>query len=261
MLHYPHINPIALQIGKIKIYWYGIIYLIGFTLAWLLAKIRAKKYYPNWHSETINDLIFYCALGGIIGGRLGYVLFYNATMVLHDPLFIFKTWLGGMSFHGGIIGVIISIFFFAKKIRLPFLAILDFVAPLAPLGIALGRIGNFINAELWGRVTDVPWGMVFPNGGPLPRHPSQLYESFAEGILLFIIIWFYTAKPRARGTSSGLFLLTYGIIRFICEFFREPDLHLGFVAFNWLTMGQLLSLPVIAAGISLFWFCHKKAKP
>ncbi|MDR1057495.1 MAG: prolipoprotein diacylglyceryl transferase [Coxiellaceae bacterium] len=257
MFNHPQIDPIAIHLGPVKIYWYGITYLVGFALAWILARLRAKKYYPSWNSDIISNLIFYCVVGGIIGGRLGYVLIYNVDLFFHDPLFIFQIWLGGMSFHGGIIGVITSLFFFTHKIKIPFLAILDFVAPLAPLGIALGRIGNFINSELWGRITIVPWGIIFPNGGPLPRHPSQLYESFAEGILLFIIIWFYTTKPKSQGMAAGLFLFGYGISRFICEFFREPDVQIGFVALNWLTMGQLLSLPVIIVGMCMFLYGKK----
>ena len=249
MLIYPQINAIAIQIGPIKIYWYGILYLISFALAWFLAKLRAQKLNYHWNNEIISDFIFYAAMGVLLGGRLGSVLFYNLSEFLHDPLFIFKIWLGGMSFHGGLLGVIISLFYFSRKIKIPFLAILDFTAPLVPLGLALGRVGNFINSELLGRITNVPWGMIFPNGGPLPRHPSQLYESFAEGILLFIIVWFYAAKPRPRGMVSALFLCSYGVIRFICEFFREPDIQFGFIAFDWLTMGQLLSLPMIAIGI------------
>ena len=251
MLTYPQINAIAIQVGPIKIYWYGIMYLMGFALAWFLARVRAQKLNYHWNNEIISDFIFYAAIGVLLGGRLGSVLFYNFSEFLHNSLFVFKIWLGGMSFHGGLLGVIISLFFFARKIKIPFLDMLDFTAPLVPLGLAFGRIGNFINSELWGRITTVPWGMVFPNGGPLPRHPSQLYESFAEGILLFIIVWLYASKPRPRGTISGLFLCSYGIIRFICEFFREPDLQLGFIAFDWLTMGQLLSIPMIIVGIYL----------
>lgn len=258
MLTYPHIDAIALQIGPIKIYWYGITYLIGFALAWLLAKAQIKKLNYPWNNETLSDFIFYCAIGVIIGGRLGYVLFYNFVEVLHNPLFIFKTWEGGMSFHGGLLGVIIAVFFFARKIKLSYIEMLDFTAPLVPLGLALGRIGNFINSELWGRVTTVPWGMAFPNGGPLPRHPSQLYEAFGEGILLFTILWLYTTKPRPVGTASGLFLCSYGFLRFVCEFFREPDLHLGFVAFDWLTTGQLLSIPMIIVGVCMLVFYAKK---
>lgn len=257
MLTYPHVERIALQIGPITIYWYGVMYLLGFALAWVLATLRVKKLKLNFNNETISDFIFYCAIGGVLGGRLGYVLFYEPSYFLHHPLSIFATWHGGMSFHGGIIGLIISLFFFARKVKLPFLTMLDFTAPLAPLGMALGRIGNFINAELLGRVTTVPWGMIFPDGGPLPRHPSQLYEALGEGIFLFTIVWLYSAKPRPRGTVSALFFLVYGVVRFGCEFFRQPDQYLGFIAFDWLTMGQLLSLPIIIIGI-IMWGLFRK---
>ena len=180
--------------------------------------------------------------------RLGYVLFYHTSSIIYDPLFVFKIWLGGMSFHGGLIGAITSLFLFAKKMKISFLEMLDFAAPLTPTGIALGRVGNFINSELWGRITTAPWGIVFPYGGALPRHPSQLYEALTEGIILFLVLWLYSAKPKPRGTVSGLFLLGYGILRFGCEFFREPDTELGFIALNWLTMGQLLSIPMIILG-------------
>jgi len=256
MLNYPQVDPVAIHFGPIKIYWYGITYLVGFTVAWVLAKFQAKKFYPAWSNENISDFIFYCAIGGIVGGRIGYILIYSLGLFFHDPLYIFKVWLGGMSFHGGIVGVVISLVFFARKMKITFLEALDFTAPLVPLGIGLGRIGNFINSELWGRITLVPWGMIFPNGGPLPRHPSQLYEAFAEGILLFIIVWLYRAKPKSPGKVAGLFLFSYGFLRFICEFFREPDIQIGFIAFNWLTMGQLLSLLVIAIGSYLVFF-HK----
>lgn len=262
MLTYPHIEKIAMQIGPVKIYWYGIMYLLGFASAWILATLRAKKLNYNWNSETISDFIFYCAVGVILGGRIGYILFYEFNAFLDNPLFIFKIWLGGMSFHGGFIGLIISLFFFAHKNKLSFLTILDFTAPLAPLGIAFGRIGNFINAECVGRITTVPWGMIFPDSGLFPRHPSQLYESLFEGILLFIILWIYSAKPRNRGTVCSLFILLYGICRFGCEFFRSPDQHIGFIAFNWLTLGQLLSLPMIIIGIiMLIFFSYQPLSP
>ncbi|MEI8054770.1 MAG: prolipoprotein diacylglyceryl transferase [bacterium] len=257
MINYPHIERIAIQIGPITIYWYGIMYLLGFALAWWLATLRARKLKLNWSNETISDFIFYCCVGGVLGGRLGYVLFYEPSYFLHHPLSILATWHGGMSFHGGIIGLIISLVFFARKVKLPFLTMLDFTAPLAPLGIALGRIGNFINSELLGRATTVPWGVIFPNGGPMPRHPSQLYEALAEGIFLFIVIWLYSTKPKPRGTVSALFFLVYGMARFGCEFFRQPDQHLGFIALNWLTMGQLLSLPVIIIGITMLVLFRK----
>jgi phosphatidylglycerol---prolipoprotein diacylglyceryl transferase len=258
MLAYPHIEAIALQIGPIKIYWYGLMYIFGFALAWMLAKLRAKKLNYNWNNDIISDFIFYAAMGVVLGGRIGYVLFYEFDSLLYDPWIIFKVWLGGMSFHGGLIGLIVSLFFFSHKVKLSFLSMLDFVSPLAPLGIALGRIGNFINAELLGRVTTMPWGMIFPNGGPLPRHPSQLYEAFVEGILLFIIVWFYSAKPKSPGKVSALFLLIYGIGRFGCEFFRQPDPQIGFVAFGWLTLGQLLSLPMIIVGAGMLIFLRNR---
>lgn len=267
MLQYPNIDKIALSLGPIKIYWYGIMYLIGFAIAWMLARIRIKKlisefmpknpslraplakqsiaYKPN---DLIGDFIFCAAMGVILGGRIGYVLLYDFSYFLQSPAIIFKTWLGGMSFHGGLIGLLIGLFFFAKKIHVPYLAMMDFTAPLAPLGIAFGRMGNFINAEVVGRVTDISWGMAFPGYGPLPRHPSQIYESLTEGLLLFIILWLYSAKPKPQGSTSALFILLYGIIRFGCECFREPDAHIGFIALDWLTIGQILSLPMIIIG-------------
>ncbi|MCL5260220.1 MAG: prolipoprotein diacylglyceryl transferase [Gammaproteobacteria bacterium] len=251
MLTYPQLNPIALSIGPIKIYWYGLMYLAGFLIAWLLAKVRVKNFNLNWTSEQASDFIFYCAIGVILGGRIGYILFYGLSFLRTDPLFIFKVWQGGMSFHGGLIGVLIALGFFARKTHKSFLELIDFTAPLAPIGLALGRVANFINGELLGRITTQPWGMIFPNGGDLPRHPSQLYEAFLEGIVLFIVIWVYSMKPRPKGKVSGLFLLLYGVIRFSVEFFRAPDQQLGFIAFNWLTMGQLLSLPMILFGIIL----------
>lgn len=259
MIPYSQISKIAFQLGPIKVYWYGITYLVSFAIVWLLAKIRSKKLNYSWNNEIISDFVFYSAVGAIAGGRLGYILFYNFAAFIYNPLILFKIYLGGMSFHGGLIGAIIALFLFSRKVKLSFLETLDFTAPLVSLGLALGRIGNFINGELWGRVTNVHWGMVFPDAGPLPRHPSQLYEAFLEGILLFTIIWIYASKPKPTGTTTGLFLMGYGIIRFVCEFFREPDAHIGFIA-NHFTLGQLLSLPMIATGGYMIWFCIKKYK-
>ncbi len=259
MLRYPEINNIAIQIGQIKIHWYGISYIAGFAIAWWLAKTRIKKMDHHWNNETIGDFIFYCAIGAIVGGRLGYILFYSPQVLFHDPWFIFKTWHGGMSFHGGLLGVVISLFLFARKMKLTLIELIDFAAPITPIGLGLGRLGNFINSELWGKVTTVPWGVIFPNGGPLPRHPSQLYEALTEGLLLFIIVWLFSAKPRPKGTVSALFLCCYGTIRFVCEFFREPDFSLGFVVADWLTMGQLLSLPMIVIGAYMMW-CYTSRK-
>ena len=257
MLYYPQINPIAFQLGPFKVYWYGIMYVIGFAMAWVLALFRARKPNVNWNKTQVGDLIFYAAIGLVVGARLGYMLFYDFTNFISNPLIIFKTWQGGMSFHGGAIGVIIAMLFFARKYHKKFFEITDFLVPLAPLGLAAGRLGNFINNELWGRVTNMPWGMIYPGAGPLPRHPSQLYELFFEGIVLFVIMWFYSAKPKPRMAVSGLFLLCYGCFRFSLEFFRQPDPQLGFIAFGWLTMGQLLSLPMIIVGILLLYFAYK----
>lgn len=258
MLQYPQMNPVALQLGPLKVHWYGLMYLVGFALAWILATLRARKPNSGWTSEQVGDLIFYGAIGVVLGGRVGYMLFYNFSQFIAAPWTIFAIWDGGMAFHGGLIGVFIAIALFARKYHKSFFEVSDFVAPLVPLGLAAGRIGNFINGELWGRVTDQPWGMVFPNGGPLPRHPSQLYEFFFEGIILFIILWLYSAKPKPRMAVSGLFLLCYGCFRFSLEFFRQPDIQLGFVAFGWMSQGQLLSIPMIIGGIAVLIWAYKK---
>ncbi|MGE3920544.1 MAG: prolipoprotein diacylglyceryl transferase [Gammaproteobacteria bacterium] len=249
MISYPHFNPIALQIGFLKIHWYGLMYVLAFVLAWCLALYRAKRSREEWNKKQIEDLLFYCALGVVIGGRLGYVFFYDFSGFLIDQWIVFKIWQGGMSFHGGLLGVALALWLFANKYKKSYFDVTDFVVPLVPLGLGAGRIGNFINGELWGRVTNVPWGMVFPNAGPLPRHPSQLYEFLFEGIILFIILWVYSSKSTPKMAVSALFLLCYGTFRFILEFFRQPDPQWGYIAWNWLTMGQLLSLPMILIGI------------
>lgn len=241
------------SLGPLKIHWYGMMYLLSFTLAWILGRWRNNRFHLNWTNEQISDLIFYAALGVIIGGRLGYMLFYNTEALIAEPLRIFKLWEGGMSFHGGVLGVLIAMVFFARRINKPFLVVADFIVPLVPLGLAAGRAGNFINGELWGRVTTMPWGMVFPQGGYEPRHPSQLYELGLEGLVLFILVWWYASKPRRPGRVTAVFLVGYALSRFIVEFFREPDVQLGFVAFDWVTMGQLLSIPMLLAGIVLWW--------
>ncbi len=260
MLQYPEINPIALSLGPVKIHWYGLMYLIGIAAAWVLGVYRAKKPNSGWTSEQVSDLIFYGALGVILGGRLGYVIFYDLSVYLAHPLTIFAVWDGGMSFHGGCLGVAIAGWLYGKKIKKDFLTMMDFAVPLVPIGLGMGRLGNFINGELWGRVTDVPWAMVFPTGGPYPRHPSQLYEFFLEGLLLFIIIWFFSAKPRPKGAVSGLFFIGYGVFRFIVEFFRQPDPQLGYVAFGWLTRGQELCIPMIVIGALVFFWAYKNKK-
>lgn len=256
MWQYPNFDPVAIQIGPISIYWYGLTYLISFILGWALAYYRGKDHNYPVRSEQTSDLIFYVALGVVIGGRCGYMLFYNLPSLLHDPLSLFRIWDGGMSFHGGLLGVFISLYLFSRKLKIKWFALTDFVAPLIPVGLACGRVGNFINAELWGRVTDVPWAMIFPTADLQPRHPSQLYEMLLEGVVLFTILWIYSSKPRPRMAVSALFLIFYSIFRFSLEFFREPDIQYGFIAFDWLTMGQLLSVPMFVLGVGL-WLLRK----
>ncbi|TAK74237.1 MAG: prolipoprotein diacylglyceryl transferase [Gammaproteobacteria bacterium] len=259
MLTYPTINPIAFHIFSWPVYWYGLMYLIGFVAGWGLLALRARRSPGAFTSDQLSDIVFYAALGAIIGGRLGYILFYDGQTLISDPLFIFQTWKGGMSFHGGLLGVLIALWLFARKLGKPFLALTDLVAPVVPIGLGAGRIGNFINGELWGRITTVPWGMVFPNGGPYPRHPSQLYEFFLEGVVLFLILWIYSSKPRPLGAVSGLFAIGYGVFRCTVEFFREPDAPIGYF-FGWLTEGQLLSLPLILVGIILLIWAYASRK-
>lgn len=258
MIPYPHIDPIAFSIGPLKVHWYGIMYVIGFLAAWGLGTYRAKKPNSPFTPDQVADLLFYGALGVILGGRLGYMLFYDIPNFLHNPLIFFRVWDGGMSFHGGLIGVIVALWLYTRKLKMPIFVATDFIAPFVPIGLGAGRIGNFINGELWGRVTDVPWAMVFPKAGPLPRHPSQLYEFLLEGVLLFIILWFFSKKPKPMMAISALFLLGYGCLRFFVEFFRQPDPQMGFVAFGWMTEGQLLCIPMVIIGALMLWLAYKK---
>lgn len=257
MLVHPNIDPVLISLGPLKIRWYGLMYLCAFVSAWVLARYRIKKQSLDWTAEQLSDLIFYGAMGVVLGGRIGYMVFYNTHTFITKPWTLFLVWQGGMSFHGGLLGVLLAIWLFARKEKKHFFDVTDFVAPIVPVGLAMGRLGNFINGELWGRVTTMPWGMVFPEVDNLPRHPSQLYELSLEGLLLFTILWIYTAKPRARYAASGLFLCFYGLFRFIIENFREPDAPLGFIAFDWLTMGQLLSLPMVILGVVLILMSKK----
>lgn len=242
------INPVALELGPLKIHWYGLMYLIGFAAAWWLGVRRARKPGSGWTEEQISDVIFWGAMGVVLGGRAGYVIFYNFDRFIEDPLWLFAVWEGGMSFHGGLLGVIAAMYLFGRKHGKSLFEMTDFIAPLIPVGLGAGRVGNFIGGELWGRVTDQPWGVIFPRGGDLPRHPSQLYEFVLEGVALFVVLWWFSAKPRPRMAVSGMFLLLYGCFRSLVEFVREPDEHIMFLAFDWLTMGQLLSLPMIVLG-------------
>ena len=260
MLIHPNFDPVAFSLGPLKVRWYGLMYLCGFVAGWGLGRYRAARPGSGWTGQQVDDLIFYAALGVILGGRGGYILFYHFGAFLADPLLLLKIWEGGMSFHGGLLGVLLAMALYARKLGKGFFEVTDFIAPLVPPGLFFGRIGNFINGELWGRVSDVPWAMVFHTlgAGNQPRHPSPLYEAALEGVALFVILWLYSAKPRPTMAVSGLFLLCYGGFRFVVEFFRQPDAHLGFVAFDWLSMGQLLSLPMLIAGTAFLAWAYRR---
>jgi len=258
---HPQFDPIAFSIGPLAVRWYGLMYLLAFIGFLVLGRLRAKETWRGVTRQDVDDLLFFGVLGVILGGRLGYVLFYKPGYYLSNPLEIFMIWKGGMASHGGIIGVIVVMVLFARSRGKPFLQVSDFVVPLIPQGLAFGRIGNFINGELWGRPADPhvwPWAMVFPQSGDtLPRHPSQVYQFLLEGVLLFVLLWIYSRQPRPLGTVSAMFLIGYGVLRFIAEFGREPDAFIGLLAFD-LSMGQWLSLPMVIIGIGLFINCRRR---
>lgn len=260
MITYPDIDPVAIDLGILQIRWYGLSYLAGLAIAWWLLNVRARQSDGYWSSEQVADLVFYCAVGLIIGGRLGSVLFYNLPHYLSNPLDIVMIWRGGMSFHGGLIGALVAIWLFGKKMHKSFFTITDFVGPVVPVGLGLGRIGNFINGELWGKPSDLPWAMVFPSpaAGPIPRHPSQLYEALLEGLILFILLWWFSSRQRPPMAVTGLFFLFYGYFRFMVEFVREPDSNIGYLAGDWLTMGMVLSFPMIIIGIVLLLLAYQQ---
>ena len=257
MMVHPQFDPIALSIGPLAVRWYGLMYLIGFGLFWWVGRSRiARRPAGVWTKKDLDDALFYGILGTILGGRFGYVLFYKLGDYAAEPWRIFYVWEGGMSFHGGMLGVIFAMWLFARVRRQDWLRVTDFIAPLVPLGLGAGRMGNFINAELWGRPTEGPWAMVFPNVDNIPRHPSQLYEFALEGVVLFLLLWWFSAKPRPRGAVSGLFLTGYGLLRFTVEFTREPDSFLGILALGF-TMGQWLSIPMIVIGLSMIAWAYR----
>ncbi len=258
MLVHPQFDPVAFSLGPLAVRWYGLMYLAGFALFMALGRYRARRnVLSGWLPRDVDDLLFYGVLGVILGGRLGYVLFYKPAHYLANPLEILAVWQGGMAFHGGFLGVLLAVWIYARMTRRHFLDVTDFIAPLIPLGLAAGRLGNFINAELVGRVTDVPWAMVFPSVDTLPRHPSQLYQFALEGVLLFVVLWWFGSRARPRGALSGTFLLGYGVLRFTAEFFRQPDDFLGLLSLG-LSMGQWLSLPMILAGAALLAWSYRR---
>jgi phosphatidylglycerol:prolipoprotein diacylglycerol transferase len=268
MLQYPGFNPIAFELGPVhvfghelgplQVHWYGIMYLLGFGAAWWLARVRAKKPGSTWKLHDVDDLVFYTMLGVILGGRIGYVLFYGMQYWAKDPWYPFKITEGGMSFHGGLIGVVAAMTVYAWRNKRAMGDVFDFTVPLPGIGLFFGRIGNFINGELWGKPTTVAWGF---NVNGQVRHASQLYEAFFEGLVLFTAVWWFTSRPRPRYAPSGLFMVIYGLVRFGIEFVRLPDEHIGYLAGGWFTMGQLLSLPMIAVGIALLVIAYRRGVP
>jgi len=262
MLQYPAFDPVAFTIGPLQVHWYGIMYLVGFFSAAALARFRASKAASSWTVREVDDFVFYCVLGVMLGGRLGWLLFYGRDALAADPDAWYKVWQGGMSFHGGLVGVILALMLFARRHHRPIADVLDFAAPLPAIGLAAGRLGNFINGELWGKPTSLPWGFAVsqPDGAIQVLHATQLYEALFEGVFLFAIVWWFSSKPRMRWAVSGLFLAGYATFRIAVEFLRVPDTQLGYLAGGWLTMGQLLSIPMLVAGIELLLVARRRSE-
>jgi phosphatidylglycerol---prolipoprotein diacylglyceryl transferase len=258
MWHYPEFDPVLVSIGPLSIHWYALSYLVGISLVWWSLGRRAKARGLAWNDEQISDMIFYGMLGVILGGRIGYVVFYGWQSLVQDPLSLFRVWEGGMSFHGGMLGVLFAMYLYGRRLGRGFFAVTDFIAPSVPIALGCGRIGNFINGELPGRVTDMPWAAIYP-GEVVGRHPSSLYQAFAEGVVLFAVLWLFSRRPRPPVTTSGMFLIAYGLLRLTTEFFRTPDSQLMFVAFDWMTMGQLLSLPMVVLGLGFIYYGYQQA--
>jgi len=258
MLIYPDISPVAISVGPLEVHWYGLMYLVGFMGGWWLGRLRTRRPGTGWRAVEIGDLVFYAALGVVLGGRIGYTLVYNFSGFLADPLVLLRIWQGGMSFHGGLVGVLFAMWLYARRTGRTFFQVTDYIAPLIPVGLGAGRIGNFINGELWGKATDVPWAVVV-NGVAL--HPSQLYEAALEGLALFVIMWWFTSRPRYRWAPSGLFLVCYGVFRIAVEFVRVPDENRGYLLLDWVTMGQLLSLPMIVFGLAMLAIAYARREP
>jgi phosphatidylglycerol:prolipoprotein diacylglycerol transferase len=258
MITYPHIDPVIISFGPVAVRWYGLMYVCGFLSAWWLARRRAVQPGSTWKIQDVEDLIFFAAMGVILGGRIGWVLFYGLSDELSEPLLLFKIWKGGMSFHGGLIGVVLALALFARRRGRSIMDVCDFTTPLPALGLMFGRIGNFINGELWGKPTDVSWAFIVDGE---PRHASQLYEAALEGLVLFFIVWLFTRKPRPQLAPTGLWLLCYGVFRFLIEFVRIPDANRGYLLWNWVTEGQLLCLPMILLGAYILAWAYRRNRP